>query len=163
MKGRLDILAFKLSGHDYAIPLADVERLWRMVALTPLPKAPPIVEGVINVQGRVVPVLDIRTRFRLPAKPTQPSDYLVVARAGTRRVALRVDRVVDVMAIDGDDVEDAAASVPQSEYVAGIAKMPDGLLLIHDLVAFLSEAEGATLAAALAANDGDAGAVGAPP
>lgn len=153
--GRLNILAFEVAGHDYGVPLADVERLWRAVAVVPLPKAPAIIEGVINVQGNVVPVFDIRTRFRLPAKSPQPSDHLVVARAGSRRVALRVDRVQDVIAVDGDNIEDPADSVPHSEYVSGIAKLPEGLLLIHDLMAFLSEAEGAALDAALASAEGD--------
>jgi len=145
-----ELLVFEVGGQRYGLPAADVRELLRAVTLTPLPRAPAIVEGVINVRGVLVPVLDIRGRFRLPPKPPEPSDHLIVARAGGRVVALRVDRAVELARLEPAAVERAEAVVPGVAYVAQMAKLPDGLVLVHDLSTFLSHAEAADLADALA-------------
>ena len=84
----MDVLVFEISGLRYALPTSDVSELARAVTIVPLPKGPPIVEGIINVRGRIVPVLDIRSRFRLPPKAVSPTDHLILAHAGQRLVAL---------------------------------------------------------------------------
>jgi len=145
----LDVLVFEVGGQRYGLPSSGVKELARAVTVVRLPKAPPIVEGVIDVRGAVVPVLDIRGRFRLAAKPLEPTDHLVLAWAGTRLVALRVDRALDFVRLAADTVEDAKRVAPGVEYVAGVAKLPGGLVLIHDLRTFLSEAEAAALGEAL--------------
>src|SRR5262249_2656363 len=122
----------------------------RAVAITPLPKAPAVVEGVINVRGALVPVLDIRGRFRLPPKPLEPADHLIVARVGERPVALRVDRALELVRLEASAAERAETPVPGVEYVAQIARLPGGLVLIHDLNTFLSQAESFRLGEALA-------------
>lgn len=140
---------FEISGHRYAISLADTQELFRIPSVLPLPKAPAIVEGIVNIRGTVVPVLNLRKRFRLPERPAQPSDHLVLAQAGPRRVAFRVDRVLGLQDVASTDIEDATAIVAHAGYVAGVAKLPDGLVLIHDLRTFLSDAEGRDLDGAL--------------
>src|ERR1700687_6141499 len=86
-----EVLVFEVGGQRYGLPTADVRELVRAVAITPLPNAPAVIEGVVNVRGRVPPVLDVRPRFRLPPKPLDPSDHFIVASAGPRGVILRVD------------------------------------------------------------------------
>ncbi len=122
----------------------------RAVAITPLPDAPALVEGVVNVRGRILPVLDVRARFRLPARPLDPSDHFIVASAGARGVILRVDRATHLAFVD----EDAArpAGDPGATYGAGVALLDDGTLLVHDVGAFLSEAESLGLDAAMEAS-----------
>lgn len=146
---QLEVLRFEVSGQSYGLPSRAVRELVRAVSVVPLPKAPPIIEGIINVRGTVVPVLDIRTRFRLTSKPLEHTDHFVLAWAGRRMVALRADRALDLLRLKAEEVEDAKLSVPGAEYVAGVAKLADGLLLIHDLETFLSQAEGAALDASL--------------
>lgn len=145
------ILAFDVERQRFGVPLADVREVARAVSVVRLPKAPPIVEGAINIRGDVVPVLDFRARFRLTPKGVEPSDQLVVAHAGDRTVAIRVDRVRDVMPIDEDDIERIDKVTPRGELIAGIAKLPDGLILIHDLSTFLTAAESEALSAAQSA------------
>jgi purine-binding chemotaxis protein CheW len=147
------MLVFSLNGHRYGLPVADVQQVVRAVAFAPLPKAPPIVEGVINARGRLVPVLDIRARFRLPARSVSPSDFFVLALARERLVALRVDAGVHLAQLSSSDVESLESVVSGAEYVAGVGKLPDGLVLIHDLQTFLASAESAQLAEALEAGD----------
>ena len=63
-----EVLVFEVEGQRYGLPTADVRELVRAVTITPLPNAPAVIEGVVNVRGRVLPVLDMRARFRLPAR-----------------------------------------------------------------------------------------------
>jgi purine-binding chemotaxis protein CheW len=153
---QLELLVFDVGGQRYALPSKVVGEIVRAVTIVPLPKAPSIIEGVIDVRGSVVPVLDIRTRFRLAPKPLEHTDHLVLAWAGPRRVAIRADRAQDLLRFDAARIEDARASLPAAEYVTGVAKLEDGLVLIHDLETFLSRAEDEALDDALAAAGGEA-------
>jgi purine-binding chemotaxis protein CheW len=98
-----------------------------------------------------VPVLDARPRFRLPPKAASHTDHLILASAGPRLVALRIDRVLTLAHIDARDVEHPAAAVPDAAYVSGVAMLADGLVVIHDLRTFLYEAEADALATAMVA------------
>jgi purine-binding chemotaxis protein CheW len=144
-----EVLIFEVGGQRYGLPVADVQELVRAVTVTPLPSGPAIVEGVINLRGCLVPVLDIRARFRLPAKKVEHTDHLIVARAGERPVALRVDRALELRRLEAAHVDSAAKVLPGVAYVAQVAKLPDGLVLIHDLGTFLTQAEAEGLAEAL--------------
>ena len=145
-----DVLLFLLEGHRYALPMDDVRELIRAVRLTPLPRAPAVVEGLLNLRGELLPVLDMRRRFRLPARPLSSTDHLVVARAGPRSVALRVDRAEGLLALETGQLDASPRELPGVGYVAGALKLPDGLVLLHDLRTFLSEAEALELDEALA-------------
>jgi purine-binding chemotaxis protein CheW len=140
-----------VGGQRYGLPIVDVRELVRAVAITPLPNAPAVIEGVVNVRGRIVPVLDVRARFRLPAKPLDPSDHFIVASAGPRGVILRVDRATHLALVDEASVQPPETLGPSATYVAGVAKLDGGLVLIHDLATFLSAAEATSLDEALVA------------
>lgn len=121
----------------------------RIVETTPLPKAPEIVLGVVNFQGRIVPVVNLRTRFKLPQRAVSLSDQLIVARTPRRTVALVADSVDGVVECSERQVSEVEAVVPGTEYVAGVVKLSDGLVLIHDLALFLSLDEERRLDAAM--------------
>ncbi|HSP81144.1 MAG TPA: chemotaxis protein CheW [Myxococcaceae bacterium] len=145
-----EVLLFTLEGQRYALPLGDVCELVRAVRLTPLPRAPAVVEGLVNLRGELLPVLDLRRRFRLPARPLSSADHLVVAQAGPRRVVLRVDRAEGLLPLEPGMLDETPRELPGVGYVAGALKLPDGLVLLHDLRTFLSEAEALELDEALA-------------
>jgi purine-binding chemotaxis protein CheW len=149
VSGHLEVVLFEVAGQLYGLPAADVRELVRAVAIVPLPQAPAIVEGIINLRGKVVPVLDIRSRFRLPSKPVDPADHLLVATAGEYLVAVRADRAINLVQLAQSDVEEARGLVPGIDYVSWVARLPNNLVLIHDLRTFLSAGESAELAAAL--------------
>jgi purine-binding chemotaxis protein CheW len=133
-----DCLVFALDSHRFALPAAVVVEVARVVASAPLPGAPEIVEGAINVRGTIVPVLDVRARFGLPAADVDPDQHLILARAGRRVVALRVDRALALVAIPDDAFEPVERVAPGTPLVAGVARLPDGVLVIHDIERFLS-------------------------
>jgi purine-binding chemotaxis protein CheW len=141
----IDIVVFELAQQTFGLPTVDVSEILLCVRIVPMPKAPTIVEGIIDIRGTVVPVLDIRSRFGIPAKPAEPADRLILANVAGRRVAVRVDRVTDLVHCAAAEIEDGKAAAPGNEYVAGVAKLADGLVLIHDLRTFLSQSEAATL------------------
>lgn len=144
-------LLFALDDLRLALPLDQVRETVRAVAITPLAGAPGVVEGIVDVRGTVAPVLDLRARFRLPPREIALSDHLVLATAGGRLVALRVDRALDVHTLADGDLTPASASEAAFAHLAGVARLSDGMVLIHDLERFLTQGEAEALAAALSA------------
>ena len=143
------LVVFALDEQRYALHLSAVERIVRVAEVTPLPKAPEIVLGVINVQGQIIPVADIRRRFRLPEREIDLSDQLIIAKTSKRTVALVVDEVTGVIERLQQDVIPTENVLPGLEYVEGMAKLEEGMVLIHDIDKFLSLEEDRKLAAAL--------------
>jgi len=142
-------LIFTLEGHRYTLPLPSIDRVVPAVYITPLPKAPEVVLGVINVQGQIIPVVNLRKRFRLPEREIEPSDQFIVAHTSHRVVALSVDAVLGVSDLPEQIVISGKEIVPGMEYIAGVAKQEDGVLLIHDLDTCLSLDEEKVLDSAL--------------
>jgi len=132
------IVVFTLDEQRCALYLSVVERVVRVVEITPLPKAPEIVLGVINVQGRIIPVIDIRLRFGLPAREMQLDDQFIIARTPRRTVALAVDAVSDVLELEDSEIVSAEQAIPFAEHIQGVAKTRDDIILIYDLDRFLS-------------------------
>jgi purine-binding chemotaxis protein CheW len=143
------LVAFRLEDQRYALHLSVVERVLRMVAVSPLPKAPAIVLGVVNFHGQVIPVLDLQRRFGLSSRSYGPSSTLLVAQTNRQRLALPVDEVLGVQEVAAEIVTLPAAVCPGIGLVVGIAALPDGVLFIHDLDAFLSLDEEQRLTEAL--------------
>jgi purine-binding chemotaxis protein CheW len=135
------LVVFGLEEQRYALRLSAVEQIVRVVEITALPKAPEIILGVINIRGRIIPVYDIRARFRLPDRELFLSDHLIVARTSRHAVALVVDKVTGVVARPHEEVTEAQHISPSLEYVEGVVKLEDGLVFIHDLDTFLSAEE----------------------
>jgi len=149
MHEHIQLVAFRINGQRYALPLSAVERIVRAVAVTPLPKAPAIVLGVINVAGRVLPVLNLRRRFGIPEREIGSADQFVIAHTPRRTVVLVVDEAQEVIEYAETDTSDAGGIVPQLEHIQGIVKLEDGLVLIHDLEKCLSLDEERELTSAM--------------
>ena len=145
----LRLVVFSIEGQRYALPLHAVERVLPMVAVSPLPQAPAVALGVINVHGRVVPVLDLRRRFGLPPRDHGLTTHLLVARTAPRTMALPVDEVLEVQDVAPSAVTAPDVILPGIGHVAGVVALPDGVLFIHDLEACLSLEEERRLTEAL--------------
>jgi purine-binding chemotaxis protein CheW len=119
------------------------------VAITPLPKAPDIVLGVLDFQGEVIPVINLRLRFRLAERALRTSDQFVIARAGQVTVALAVDGVEDVLEESALEVIAPDDVLTGTGYLEGITRTEAGLVLIHDLATLLFPEEELQLVQAL--------------
>lgn len=149
MSAPIQLLVFRLDGQRYALALAAVERVVRAVELTPLPGAPDLVAGAIDVAGDVLPVFCIRRRFLLPQRAIVPADQLLIARTERRAVALVIDEAEGVIECEPGAVVGAERIVPGLEQFQGVVQLGDGLVLIHDLEKFLSLDESRILDAAM--------------
>jgi len=143
------LVIFTLDEQRYALHLSTISRIVHAVEITPLPRAPDIVRGVVNVQGQVIPVIDIRRRFQLPQREMQLSDHFIIASTSRRPVALVADAVEDVIDYPEQETVPPDKILPGTEYIEGVIKLEDGLVIIHDLDRFLSLDEDKKLDVAL--------------
>jgi len=143
--GTNQIVVVTLGDRRYGLPLSAVERIVRVVDVTSLPKGPDIVIGLVNVQGRVIPVINVRRRFHLPEREIVLTDQMVIARTTRRSVALVVDSVTGVLEYSEHEAVEAQDVLPGLQYVEGVVKLDDGLILVHNLDKFLSLEEEAVL------------------
>jgi purine-binding chemotaxis protein CheW len=143
-------VAFVLDGQRFGLPLSRVRRVIPSVSITPLPGAPAIVAGAINLRGQVIPVIDLRRRLGLPERSVALDDRFVIASTARRTLALVADAVPGVLPAAAEIVAPDTV-LPGLPHVAGIAKLDDGLVLIHDLERFLSLDEEHALDRALGA------------
>ena len=149
MSQTLRFVVFSLDEQRYAFALDVVERVVRAAQVTPLPRAPELVLGVINIQGTIVPVINLRRRNSLPERKLGLDDLFVIARAGQRSVALVVDEVCGVIECEERDIRPAEEMMPGIEFVTGALKSPQGIVLVQDLEAALSIHESHVLEGAL--------------
>jgi purine-binding chemotaxis protein CheW len=149
MSGNVQLLAFRLDERRYGLHLSQVQRAVRAVDATPLPRAPQIVSGVINLHGKVIPLLNLRRRLGFPEKEIGPDDQFIIARTSRRSVALVVDATIGVIEHPAEDIIAAGKILGRLEQIEGVVRLADGLLLIHDLDRFLSLDEERELEAAV--------------
>lgn len=144
------LVVFTLAGMPCALKLAVVERVIRAVEIRPLPRAPRAVMGIINMQGSVMPVIDLQQHLGHPARQVSIDDYYIIGHTGSRRVALAVDEVRGVMHAPADRL---TRELPPelSEYQEAL-KLQGELVLIYDLARLLDEANDRALSVALEEN-----------
>lgn len=138
-----------VDGQTYALHLETVDRVLRMAEITPLPGAPHVVEGVINLQGEVLTVVSIRRRLGLAHRGVTVSDSLVVAHARNRRLAIIAESVQGVVERPADALVNVGDLAQGVQHIEGLLKTSDGLVLIHDLERFFSPEEEKSLDLAL--------------
>lgn len=146
-----EYLVLGLDGLRVALPLPVVERVVHAVYVTPLPDAPDLVLGLINVRGRIIPVVNLRRRLRLAERPMALTDRLVVVHTARRPLALLADSASEVREIPEPLLVPAEEILPGLESIVGVARLDDGLLLVQDPDRFLSLDEKLMLDLALSA------------
>lgn len=133
-----NLVVFSLDNQRYALHLNTVERILRAVEVTPIPRAPDIVLGIINVQGQIIPVVNVRRRFGLPEREIDIDDRLIVACTSKMTVVLPVDVVDGIRESSKEEMTPAEKISPGMEYIEGVIKFDDGMIFIHDIDRFLS-------------------------
>lgn len=146
----MNIVLVQVRGTRFGIPAANVVELIRAVAISPLPGAPDVVSGVVNVRGILTAVIDPAVVFGHPETPVKISDNFVLVSIPSRTVALRVESVDEIIEVADADIQAAASVSATAQRLGGVATLPDGLVVIYDPAKFLDEAEGISLAEALA-------------
>ena len=146
----MQVIAVRVRGETFGLPAQNVVEIIRAVAVSPLPGSPTVISGVINVRGSTVVVIDPAVRFGKPETPIKPDDNFVLITTATRTLAVRVDIAEDLIDVNDDILTAAKSASPAADKIHGVAAMPDGALVIYDVAAFLSQAEGEAVEKALA-------------
>jgi purine-binding chemotaxis protein CheW len=126
----MQLLAFRLAGETYALRLDGVERVVRAVEVTPFPEAPPDVLGVINLFGRILPVLDLRRRKGLPPREIDVSDFFLIVHLPARVFALWVDEVIGVIDYPEAEIVRATDVLAGARGVEAMVKTAQGIAFI---------------------------------
>ena len=127
-------VSFRLDREEFGIPIQSVREVLRVEEITRVPHAPPHIRGVTNVRGRILPVVEMRTRVGLaPLEPADASRILVL-EVGARTFGLLVDGDADVAKVRVSQIEPPPEEIvsARSDYVSGVAKRPEGLLILLD-------------------------------
>lgn len=132
---QLQLVTFGVAGEEYAVDILSVQEINRMMEVTRVPQSPPEVEGVINLRGRIIPVIDIRMRFGMEKGERDQHSRIIVVEVGGRVLGFIVDRVNEVMRIRRSivDTPPPMAGAAGADFIAGVGKLDDRLLLLLDL------------------------------
>ncbi len=133
----VQVVTFELFQEIFALPILDVREIIRMTTITPVPQAPAFVEGVINLRGQIIPIVDLRRRFGLDAQTRDENTCIVVVELGNNVViGLIVDAVREVERLPADSITPPPALVAGSigaEYIKGISNHEDKMIIHIDL------------------------------
>jgi purine-binding chemotaxis protein CheW len=140
-------LTFTLAGEEYGIGILKIKEIIGMMPITTVPQTPEFVKGVINLRGKVIPVVDLRLRFGMEEiEYTERTCIIVVEIAGqaeTLLIGIVVDSVSEVLNIKGEDIEDTPTfgAKLETDYILGMAKMEGGVKILLDIDRVLSAEE----------------------
>lgn len=131
----LQLVVFELAGESFGVPIAQVREINRMVGITAVPKAPRSVLGVINLRGKVIPVLSLRERFGLERGLSTDTARIVVSDISGQTVGFVVDAVTEVLRLDEDAIEPPpqTATGLDAAFIRGIGKIGERLIIVLDL------------------------------
>ena len=134
----LRLFVWRVGTQDFAMPFSGVMRVVRAVAVTKVPDAPPFGCGEINVRGEIVPVIDLRKRFRLRERALDPADHFIIVGTPQRTLALWVDVAHGVIEYQDEAAMPEQSTAPDTGPTADVVELHGGLLLVPDLEQCLS-------------------------
>ncbi|HLG73558.1 MAG TPA: chemotaxis protein CheW [Chloroflexota bacterium] len=137
------LVVFRLGEDYFAMLISSVNEIIRLQKITPVPKAPPFVEGVTNLRGRVIPVIDLRKRFGVEPKPDGQMARIIVVEQGERLLGMMVDAVDEVLTVPSNTIEpvDEMVVSVDSQFLSGIVRLEDRLIIMLDQDQVLSAGE----------------------
>jgi purine-binding chemotaxis protein CheW len=139
----MQLVTFSIGEEEFGVDILSVQEIIRTMEITKVPRAPDFVEGVINLRGKVIPIIDLRKRFGLMSRDHDKHTRIIVIEINNMIVGFVVDSVSEVLRIPADTVEPPPPVVAglESEYISGVGKLEDRLLILLDLNRLLSGEE----------------------
>ena len=131
----VQLVTFKLGNEEFALDILKVQEINRMVEITKVPKAPDFVEGVINLRGRVIPIVDIRKKFHLNIKEATKETRIIVVNIMNKTIGLIVDSVSEVLRINSSTIQPPPPLIAglDSDYIKGVGKLDERLIILLDI------------------------------
>jgi purine-binding chemotaxis protein CheW len=144
------LVVFELASESYGVDIGAVNTIIRMQSITEIPRSPDFVEGVINLRGSIIPVIDLRKRFGLAVGEATKASRIVVVEASGQMIGMIVDAVAETLRLSQDSIEPPSPIVTSldSDYVRGVGKLESRLVILLDLDKVLSTKETDALRAA---------------
>ncbi len=135
-----EVLVFVIGKEEYGVDILKVQEIRGYEKVTAIPSAPEFLKGVVNLRGIIVPVIDMRIRFKLPEPRYDSLTVVIILRLATRVIGIVVDGVSDTMLLAANDVKapPQLGSVVDSSYLTGVATLNDRMVLLLDIEKFLS-------------------------
>ena len=147
-------LTFSLASEEYGISILKIKEIIGMMPITSVPQTPEYIKGVVNLRGKVIPVMDLRLRFSMPAMDYTERTCIIVVeisgQAGTVQVGIVVDAVSEVLNIKSEDIEPTPSfgTKLNTDYILGLAKMGGGIKILLEITRVLSSEDAMLLAEA---------------
>jgi purine-binding chemotaxis protein CheW len=143
VKQLLQIVSFELNGQPFGAPLSGIQEIIRHPGVVKVPRTPDFIEGIINLRGHVIPVIDIKRRFGMPSGESTQSSRIIVAELAGAKAGLEVDSVSRVLSVSDAVFEKAPAIVSgiSERFISGVVKSRDGMLIVLELDHILSAEE----------------------
>jgi purine-binding chemotaxis protein CheW len=137
----VQLVSFELEGEEFGIDILKVQEIIRMVTITKVPQAPNYAEGVINLRGNIIPVIDLRTLFAMSRRAYDKNSRIAVCAVGSAIIGLVVDSVSEVLRVPPSTLEKppSAVTVDSSQYISGVVKLDNRLLLVLDISRLTAE------------------------
>lgn len=131
----LQLVSFKIGEEEFGVDILKVQEINRMLEITKVPNAPSFVEGVVNLRGRIITVVDLRSRLDMPRVEYNAKTRIIVVELGSRTVGFIVDEVSEVLRIPIDITEPPPPLVANvdADYITAVGKLEDRLLMLLDL------------------------------
>lgn len=138
-----ELVTFNVGEEEYGVEILKVQEIIRMIGITKVPKAPEFVEGVINLRGKVIPVVNFRKKFGMEDKEDNKETRIIVSNIDGRILGFIVDSVSEVLRLPISAIEPAPTIITSndSEYIIGVGKLEDRLLILINLDKLLSDKE----------------------
>jgi purine-binding chemotaxis protein CheW len=139
----LQLVSFKIGDEEFGVDILKVQEINRMVEVTRVPNAPEYVDGVINLRGKVIPIVDLRRRLGMPRKEHSKDTRIVVVELNGKITGFVVDAVSEVLRIPRSVTEPPPSIVAgiEAEYITAVGKLEDRLLILLDLERIFSAQE----------------------
>ena len=143
MQQEIQLACFRLGSEMYALDIMKIKEIIRPQKLTPVPKAPPFIEGVINLRGAVIPVVDMRKRFDVSVDTDERSERVIVCSVAKKIIGLIVDEVDEVRRYSRKEIQPAPQFLKGkgSEFFLGVCRKEDELVMLIDLEKILTTDE----------------------
>jgi purine-binding chemotaxis protein CheW len=140
MAESVQVASFRIGTEEYGVDISQIQEIIRMVEITHVPRTPEFMEGVINLRGQLIPIVDLRTRFGMErAEPTK-NTRIIVTDIGTKRVGIIVDSASEVLTIPIEAIEEPPEMIAGvgADYLQGVGKVGDRLIILLDLTMVVS-------------------------
>jgi len=131
----IQVVAFRLGKEEYAVDILHVQEIVRLLSITRVPRSAKHIEGVVNLRGNIVPIINLHQRFNIESAGEEEDKRIVVFQFDDFKAGIIVDEVSEVLALNSNDIEetDKVYSSMSSDFIKGIARVDNRLFLLLDL------------------------------